>query len=74
MKRTGIEKVRFHDLRYISITYLIEKNVPMKSISDRASHSNIGTTMNIYGHKIVEVDRAAADQFNHFFEDKSVDN
>lgn len=30
--------------------------------------------MNIYGHKIVEVDRAAADQFNHFFEDKSVDN
>ncbi|NJP37886.1 tyrosine-type recombinase/integrase [Alkalicoccus luteus] len=73
IKRKGIEKVRFHDLRHISITYLIEKNVPMKSISDRARHSNIGTTMNIYGHKIVEVDRAAADQFNHFFEDKYVD-
>jgi len=70
INRNNLEKVRFHDLRHMSITFLIEKNVPMKSISDRARHSRIGTTMDIYGHNIVDVDRAAADHFNEFFAKK----
>jgi integrase len=74
IKRNKLEKVRFHDLRHMSITFLIEKNVPMKSISDRARHSRIGTTMDIYGHNIVNVDRAAADHFNEFFTKKGAEN
>ncbi|WP_432653130.1 hypothetical protein [Salibacterium salarium] len=31
----------------MSITYLIEKNVPVKSISERTRHSRIGTAMDI---------------------------
>ncbi|SDJ20943.1 tyrosine-type recombinase/integrase [Natribacillus halophilus] len=65
-----LEKIRFHDLRHLSITFLIEKNVPMKSISERARHSKIGTTMDFYGHNIVDVDRVAASHFSEFFNKK----
>ncbi|WP_193745522.1 tyrosine-type recombinase/integrase, partial [Geomicrobium sp. JCM 19055] len=62
-----LPKVRFHDLRHLSITFLISQNLPMKSISERARHSNIGTTMDIYGHALVDIDRTAADKFSQFF-------
>ncbi|WP_227004028.1 tyrosine-type recombinase/integrase [Salicibibacter halophilus] len=70
IKRHNLKKIRFHDLRHLSITFLIGKNVPMKSISERARHSNISTTMDVYGHNIVDVDRLAADHFSEFFDQK----
>ncbi|GAK12539.1 site-specific integrase [Geomicrobium sp. JCM 19039] len=70
IKKNQLPKVRFHDLRHISITFLISQNLPMKSISSRARHSKIGTTMDIYGHSIVEVDREAAQLFEQFFSKK----
>ncbi|CAM3779826.1 tyrosine-type recombinase/integrase [Alkalicoccus chagannorensis] len=73
LKRYNLPYMRFHDLRHFSITYLIEKNVPMKSISDRARHARIDTTMNLYGHKIIDVDRLAASHFDSFLPPKSVD-
>ncbi|QDI91069.1 integrase [Salicibibacter halophilus] len=39
----------------------------MKSISERARHSNIGTTMDIYGHNIVDIDHVSASHFSRFF-------
>lgn len=68
IKRNKLEKIRFHDLRHLSITFLIGQNVPIKSISERARHSKIGTTMDIYGHAIEEIDRIAADKFKQFFQ------
>ncbi|WP_026701470.1 tyrosine-type recombinase/integrase [Salibacterium aidingense] len=70
IKKNQLEKIRFHDLRHMSITFLIGKNVAMKSISERARHSKIGTTMDIYGHGIEEVDRVAANHFKEFFTKK----
>lgn len=67
IKKYELPAVRFHDLRHMSITFLIGRNLPMKSISERARHANIHTTMDVYGHQVVEVDRVSADQFNEFF-------
>ncbi|ELK47224.1 site-specific integrase [Halobacillus sp. BAB-2008] len=66
-KRHNIDGLRFHDLRHYSVTYLIQQNVPTKSISQRVRHRKIGTTMDIYGHHIEEVDQMAAEHFNVFF-------
>lgn len=66
-KRHNIEGIRFHDLRHYSVTYLIQQNVPTKSISQRVRHRKIGTTMDIYGHHIEEVDQVAAEHFSKFF-------
>ena len=71
IKRNKLEKVRFHDLRHLSVTFLIGKNVPIKSISERARHSRIGTTMDLYGHHILEVDQVAAEHFSEFFREKA---
>ncbi|MDQ0158786.1 tyrosine-type recombinase/integrase [Alkalibacillus salilacus] len=70
--KNELGNVRFHDLRHLSVTYLIHKGMPIKTISDRARHTNIGTTMNIYGHNIVEIDELAADHFSEFFKKKDV--
>nr|WP_150959611.1 site-specific integrase [Aneurinibacillus sp. XH2] len=69
-KNPGIKYIRFHDLRHTSATLLINKGVHAKTISSRLGHSNIKTTMNIYGHAMQSADRAAADAFNALFETK----
>ncbi|MBO1910146.1 site-specific integrase, partial [Microvirga sp. 3-52] len=59
-KRTGLKRIRFHDLRHTAATDLINKGANIHSISNRLGHSNIGTTMNIYGHYLEEADQKIA--------------
>ncbi|MCY9668320.1 site-specific integrase [Paenibacillus alginolyticus] len=69
-KNQHIKFIRFHDLRHTSATILINKGVHAKTISSRLGHSNIKTTMNIYGHAMQSADQAAADTFNFLFDSK----
>lgn len=69
-KNPGIKYIRFHDLRHTSATLLINKGVHAKTISSRLGHSNIRTTMNIYGHAMQSADRGAAEAFDTLFEAK----
>ena len=50
LKKNNFDYIRWHDLRHSTASMLIEKGWHMKDISDWLGHSNIGTTMNIYGH------------------------
>ncbi|MEC0269361.1 site-specific integrase [Paenibacillus anseongense] len=69
-KYPQMKYIRFHDLRHTSATLLINQGVHAKIISNRLGHSNIGTTMNVYGHAIESADKAAASKFDSFFEVK----
>lgn len=69
-RNPGLKYIRFHDLRHTSATLLINKGVHAKTISSRLGHSNIKTTMNIYGHAMQSADRAAAEVFDTLFEIK----
>lgn len=62
--RNELKYIRFHDLRHTSATLLINQGVHAKIISERLGHSNIGTTMNVYGHVIQKADVAAASLFD----------
>lgn len=64
LKRTGFKRIRFHDLRHTSATNLINKGANPYSISKRLGHSNINTTMNIYGHYLEEADQKIADMLD----------
>ncbi len=55
--------IRFHDLRHSHISMLIAQGVHDKWIADRAGHSSISTTMDIYGHLMAETQREAAIRF-----------
>lgn len=50
VKRAGLPAVRFHDLRHGAATLLIERGVDLATVSAILGHSNIGTTVDIYGH------------------------
>lgn len=66
-----IKYIRFHDMRHTSATLLINQGVHAKVISERLGHSNIGTTMNVYGHVLRSADHAAASKFDFLFETKN---
>lgn len=46
----GLEHFRPYDLRHSHASLLIELGAHPKAISERMGHSEIGVTMNVYGH------------------------
>lgn len=67
-KNEGIRRLRLHDLRHTSATYLISKGIPVATVSKRLGHSNIYTTLNTYTHSVNQDEEKAILLFNeHFF-------
>lgn len=50
LKRLGMRKIRFHDLRYTVARILLAQDVPLINVSDFLGYSDIQTTANIYAH------------------------
>ena len=50
LKKNGLRKIRFHDLRHSCASLLLAHGVSMKEIQDWLGHSDIATTSNIYAH------------------------
>lgn len=62
-RRAGLANIRLHDLRHTHISMLIKAGVHARVIADRAGHSSISTTMDVYGHLYSETQREAAVKF-----------
>ncbi len=60
LAKAGLPRMRFHDLRHACASLLIAQGVHAKVISATLGHSNIGITMDIYGHLFSDVQREAA--------------
>ncbi len=50
--RNDIKHIRFHDLRHIHATLLLNKNINYKILSKRLGHSNVSFTLQTYTHVI----------------------
>jgi integrase len=61
MERSGLPRIRFHDLRHTHATLLMQANVHPEIVSERLGHSTIAITMNTYSHVSPSMDRDAAD-------------
>jgi integrase len=61
LKRAGLPRVRFHDLRHTAATLLLARGVNVKVVSEMLGHANVGITLSIYGHVLPHMQQQAAD-------------
>jgi integrase len=62
--KAKLRDMRFHDLRHSCATFLIASGVHPRTIMAILGHSQISTTMNIYGHVLEETQIAAIEGLN----------
>ena len=60
LKKAGIERIRFHDLRHTYASLLIEQSENIKYIQTQLGHSSPTVTLNIYAHLMKDVNQEAA--------------
>jgi integrase len=48
--KTGLPKIRFHDLRHAHATHMLASGVHPKIASERLGHSKVGITLDLYSH------------------------
>jgi integrase len=61
LKRTGLPKIRFHDLRHTAATLMLNNRIPAIVVSKRLGHSKTSTTLDTYGHLIHTIQDEAAE-------------
>jgi integrase len=50
LKNNDLRKVRFHDLRHVCASKLLDAGISLKEIQEWLGHSDISTTANVYTH------------------------
>ena len=50
VEKSGVERIRVHDLRHSHASYLINQGVEPLLIKERLGHKDIRITLNTYGH------------------------
>lgn len=68
LEEAGLPRIRFHDLRHSAATILLAMGVSPKVIQERLGHSNISTTLGVYGHVTESMQKEAIDKLNDQFQ------
>lgn len=55
-------RLRFHDLRHIHASLLLQQGVHPKVVSERLGHSTVAVTLDIYSHVVPSLQVQAASQ------------
>ena len=61
LKRAGLPKVRFHDLRHTFATLALQNGVDVKTVSGMLGHFSAGFTLDTYAHITSAAQRQAAE-------------
>lgn len=63
--KLGFKKhIRFHDLRHTNATLLLQQGINFKVIQKRLGHAQLSTTMDIYSHVNLEMQKEATDKIS----------
>jgi integrase len=58
--KTGLPRIRFHDMRHTHATHLLASGVHPKVASERLGHSRVGLTLDTYSHVLPNMQADAA--------------
>lgn len=67
VNKLGLPPLRFHDLRHLQATLLINNGANVKSVSKRLGHSKTDITLNTYTSTLDVVDKQIAESFDKIF-------
>src|SRR6266542_5740727 len=70
LKRAGLPRMRFHDLRHSAATLLLELGIHPKVVSEMLGHSQIGITLDLYSHVTATMQQQAVAALDGLFEDQ----
>ena len=65
LKKAGLRRVRFHDLRHSFASWLIANREPLKYIQEQLGHHSIQITADTYGHLIPGANRQAVNRLDN---------
>lgn len=74
LKRAGLPKVRFHDLRHTFATLALQNGVDVKTVSGMLGHYSAGFTLDTYAHVTTQAQRQAANIMGHILSDTKLAN
>ncbi len=72
IRKYGLRKIRFHDLRHTCASLLLSNGVPMKQIQIWLGHSTFSTTADIYAHLDFSAQEQSAATMGAMFQRKEV--
>jgi integrase len=61
VKRSGLPRIRLHDLRHTWATLALQAGVHPKVVSERLGHGSIAITLDTYSHAIPALESDAAE-------------
>ncbi|GAA4703650.1 tyrosine-type recombinase/integrase [Brevibacillus fulvus] len=70
IQETGLQKIRFHDLRHTHATILLQLGEHPKVVSERLGHSRVGVTLDTYSHVLPDMQKDAANNFEQAMNEK----
>ena len=66
LKNTGLEHIRFHDLRHTFATMALQNGVDVKTVSSMLGHYDAGFTLRTYTHATRQMQEQAAEKMGNF--------
>jgi integrase len=63
VRKLGLDRLRFHDLRHTHATVMLLQRVHPKVVQERLGHAKISTTMDLYSHVMPSMQRDAVEWF-----------
>lgn len=64
LKQAGVPRIRFHDGRHTFATLMLELGEAPKTVQTMLGHTKISTTLDIYSHVSLDLERKAAARLN----------
>ncbi|GEL78677.1 site-specific integrase [Tenuibacillus multivorans] len=63
VKKAGLKKIRFHDLRHTHASLLLKQGAHPKVVSERLGHADTRITLDTYSHLLPNMQEETAEQF-----------